>query len=236
MPDPLQRQPEQPPALLSSTSQIAGAAAARCAGGRRMQIIALLRERPRALFELAEAMGVFDHQISGRITDLKRDGVIEATGERRAKPDTNCPADVYRLCRDFEEGIPDPALMPEEEFARLGKPPAPPSSVTPGSQYPATLLIDNQPYDRQELLPQESYPGMPYARRADTGGARLIVRVELVECGGCGKPLKQVIETKGNDPVKTYRCGTPDCNRTWTPLIVHAPGQPKLLAMVMQTH
>lgn len=43
-------------------------------------------------------MEVHDHQISGRITDMKRDGEIEPTGQRKRKPETGCEAEVYRLC------------------------------------------------------------------------------------------------------------------------------------------
>ena len=42
-------------------------------------------------------MEVHDHQVSGRITDLVREGLIERTGDRRQKPATECWAEVYRV-------------------------------------------------------------------------------------------------------------------------------------------
>jgi predicted ArsR family transcriptional regulator len=80
-----------------STSFRAGEVAARSSRRRRQQILSLLAVRPMTLFELAEAIGVHAHQISGRITDLKRDLLITPTGDRRENPATGCKAEVYRL-------------------------------------------------------------------------------------------------------------------------------------------
>ena len=89
---------EDAPLFAFSTSRLAGETAALASRGRRAKILELLRHHgPLALFELAALMQVHDHQISGRITDLKRDGEIEPTGERRKKPETGCEAEVYRL-------------------------------------------------------------------------------------------------------------------------------------------
>ena len=48
-------------------------------------------------FELAEKMGVFDHQISGRFSQMCSDGILYKTGQRRVKLGTNCQAEVYAL-------------------------------------------------------------------------------------------------------------------------------------------
>src|SRR5437868_1973358 len=58
--------------------------------------------------------------------------------------------------------------------------------------YPSTLVIKGDIYDRQGLLPREGYPGIPYARRADTGGQQLLIRVEFIECPACGRQLRQI--------------------------------------------
>ncbi|MCC7352090.1 MAG: hypothetical protein IT446_16135 [Phycisphaerales bacterium] len=51
--------------LFNQTSYQAGMVAARHSGSRKMRILDLLESRPMALWELADAMNVFDHQISG---------------------------------------------------------------------------------------------------------------------------------------------------------------------------
>lgn len=86
------------PPIAKSTSTLAAEAAVRTTSKRRRQILDTIREAgPLSLFELADRLGVHAHQISGRITDLKRDGLIQATGERRINRATGCQADVYRL-------------------------------------------------------------------------------------------------------------------------------------------
>ena len=49
------------------------------------------------MFEIAAHYQWFDHQISGRFTELAADGLIERTGQTRVKPETQCAADVWRL-------------------------------------------------------------------------------------------------------------------------------------------
>lgn len=197
--------------LFDSTSRKAGERAARPAGWRRAKILELLGTLgPSTLFEVAAAMELFDHQISGRFTELSALGVIERTGERRRKPETGCEADVWRLVE---------AKAKEPELAdRLG--------------FPQTLHIGGEVFERGVVLTGEAgdAPGIPYARRADGGGARLNYRVEFVECGGCGKPLKIVVE----GAEKTYRCGTPGCNRVWHLQLVREPGRAEVLALVMK--
>ena len=64
--------------------------------GRRRRIIELLTERPRAIFEISAILGVQQHQIAGRFSELVADGLIERTGETRPTP-SGCQADVYRV-------------------------------------------------------------------------------------------------------------------------------------------
>jgi hypothetical protein len=223
MSDPLQHGGSQPPPLFrpagpaghpasQSTSRLAGEAAALASGSRRAQILDLLEERALAIFEIAALIGVFDHQISGRFSALEADGYIRKTGERRRKPDTDCEAEVYELVRDR-------AAAAIDALAAAG--------------YPPTLVIDGEPYDRQQLLKREGYPGIPYARRADAGGVRLVVRVVMIECEGCGRPLKLVMADDGK--TKLFRCGTTSCNRTWHGATPREPGGNPLLALVMKT-
>jgi hypothetical protein len=95
--------------------------------------------------------------------------------------------------------------------------------------------VDSEPYDRQELLPSESWPGIPYARRADTGGTRLMARVHLIECPNCGKPLRMLTDkeaTRENPRDKRiYQC----CGKTWHLMLTRSPGGLDLLALVMKT-
>jgi len=111
MSDPLQRRGHPPPtpadlpplwqlapAPQRSTDRLAADVAARSAGKRYEQIIKLLTERgPLTLFEICAALGKEKNQLSGRMTELRSDHVIEFTGERRTDPKTGCQAEVYRI-------------------------------------------------------------------------------------------------------------------------------------------
>jgi predicted ArsR family transcriptional regulator len=103
MHDPMMRQsrtvdPTWEDAPLFGTRHAAGQAAARTSGKRRTWIKQLLADRgPMTCFELAAEMNLHDHQISGRITDLLKDGEIERTGQTKRKPETGCLCDIYRL-------------------------------------------------------------------------------------------------------------------------------------------
>jgi hypothetical protein len=211
--------PPDQPNLYPSTSQIAGAQAARKSGSWRVRILDRLRERPSTLWEVAEHYGVPDHTISGRFSELARDLWIEHTGERRPKPGSGCPAEVWRVRGDA------PAPGTPDELERLG--------------YPVTLRIGSELHDRQALLgggEHESWPGIPYARRADAGGVRLTVRVVLFECPGCGGPLFLVEDRDKATPGKLYRCGRSTCGQTWRPVLVQESGRGQVIAMVMERH
>lgn len=56
----------------------------------------------------------------------------------------------------------------------------------------------------------------------------------MIECDGCGRPLKRVEETVAGQRRGVYRCGTPSCNRTWHVCLVREPGQQTTLALVMR--
>src|SRR5947209_6629112 len=84
--------------LWDNTSRKAAEAAARASGSRRVKILNYLREQgPSTIFEVAAHLGLYDHQISGRFSELERDQLIEKSGQRRRKPETECDAEVYRL-------------------------------------------------------------------------------------------------------------------------------------------
>jgi hypothetical protein len=106
MSDPLSRVPAtDPPDLFSILPPIAPtvreesqAAAARSSAERYRQISHLLSERgPLAGWQIAEALGCQLHQISGRLTEMRTNGQIENTGERRKNPRTNTTGEVVRL-------------------------------------------------------------------------------------------------------------------------------------------
>lgn len=80
---------------LRSGSAAAGEVAARISGKRKQRILQLLQERgPLTLWELAEAMSVQVNQISGRLSELKFDGLITTTGLRK-HPVSGVMCDVY---------------------------------------------------------------------------------------------------------------------------------------------
>lgn len=95
--------------------------------------------------------------------------------------------------------------------------------------YPASLVIQGEPYDLQELLPSEGYPAIPYARRTDMGGLRLLARVALIECPRCGRPVVQHVDRDA----KVYRCGNAECP-SWRLRLVNEAGRSPMLAMVWE--
>lgn len=95
-----------PPTLFDApTSEQARRVAAVKAGERYRQVISVLANcGPSCIFEVAQEIGCFDHQISGRFGELEKLGLIRKTGERRTKPATGCTAEVYAIVGDQEAG------------------------------------------------------------------------------------------------------------------------------------
>jgi DNA-binding HxlR family transcriptional regulator len=217
-PPDLQRTGDTPPAgtLFDATSRLAGEAAAKSIGSRREKILRYLTDRgPATLFELAAHYGYYDHQISGRLTELARDGLIERSGERRTKPQTGCVADVWRLTAK--------AADPAKELADL-------------LGYPLSISIPGDGrFQRWTMLERDDAPGVPYVMHEDSAGLRLRYRVALIECDGCGRPVKAVAEQVNGQSRKVYRCGTPGCHSTWHLVNVMPPGGPEMLALVMKS-
>jgi predicted ArsR family transcriptional regulator len=93
------------PTLFDNTSRNAGKVAARMAPSRYHKIMCLLDECGNlAIWQIAEKLKVFDHQISGRFSELTREGLIMYAGRRVIKPGTQCEAETYTLTqlgRDF---------------------------------------------------------------------------------------------------------------------------------------
>ncbi len=207
------QQPSPPPLFQKDTSTAAGATAARFVGQRRQRILQLLRDKgPLALFEIAAILDVGDHHISGRFTELERDGLIKRTGQRRVKPDTGCEAELWAIADDLAAARPDPSAL-EKLADALG--------------YPRELSIDGSPFDRQALGGFDSFPGIPYLRR---GGGETY-RVDLIECPACGRPVRP--DAPRADGRKPYLCTT--CGKTLEPKTLHAPGAPDRLYFLMRT-
>jgi hypothetical protein len=193
------------------TAAGAAMASAAASGSWRAKILRRLDECPSSTWELADYFGVGDNRISGRITGLSQDLYIEPTGERRRNPATNCEADVWRVRRAQPN---DP--RPIEQII--------------DATFPLTLRIDNDLYDRQASLPKESYPGVHYARRADSGGVRQAIRVELLDCPGCSGQLAY-FEDNG---AKKFRCMRPSCQHVWRIKMISEPGKAPTPALVME--
>lgn len=82
---------------IESSREGAGTVAARYAKERYLQILLHLHIHGAAcIFEIAAALGCFDHQISGRFSALTKDGLIFRDGSTRPTP-TGCKADVYQI-------------------------------------------------------------------------------------------------------------------------------------------
>ncbi len=113
MPDPMTRvQAKRPPDLFDllsppaplSTQQLGRVAASRSAAGRYQRITELLTERgPLAGWQIAEAIGCQLHQVSGRLTEMREQGLIEKTGERAKNLRTGVGGEVVRICSQSTE-------------------------------------------------------------------------------------------------------------------------------------
>lgn len=219
MSDPMmQPDPAEPPrgsSLFTSTSRQAGAVAARMVGSRRQRILQLIRDRGSVtIFEAAEAMDLGDNQISGRFSELERDGLIRKSGQRRLKPGTDCQAEVYILADQVEPHALD------QQLDRLG--------------YPPTLTIGGELFDRGVVPEGETLAGIPYSRRADAGGARLHWRVEFVESPCCGRPLIYRPEQIAGQTVKRFACTAPGCKRVYELAVGGEPGRGPFLILVLK--
>jgi hypothetical protein len=91
------------PTLFDSTSEAARKVAAAHASERYAQIAMALANGPACIFEVAQALGCLDHQISGRFGEMEKLGLIHKTGVRRTKPTTGCQASVYAIEGDVED-------------------------------------------------------------------------------------------------------------------------------------
>lgn len=193
-----------PTNLWTSPSRLAGEVAARASDQRRASILSILGEHgPQAIFEIAERLGCHDHQISGRFGELERDMLIKRTGERRIKPTTNCQCDVWALQTRDGPRLPDAAEL-------LG--------------YPASAKIGDDGMFQRSVIHDAEPPGIPYEAMQ---GLRQVIRVEIIECPGCGRFLKFIEKGK-------FGCGTPGCNRIWFAELVTEAGKTPVLALVMK--
>ncbi len=85
---------------LFGTQHAAAAVAATSASCRRGRIMDLLSQFGElSLPEMCGLMNVTPNQISGRVSDLCRDGLIEPTGQVAINRATGCPCSIYRLRR-----------------------------------------------------------------------------------------------------------------------------------------
>lgn len=100
MDGPIQRPDDDAPLFkrpVLGTSHAAGLQAAKKDTSRRARILAILRETGGAtVFEVAAQIGVADHVISGRFTDLARDGEIGLAGACRRHPKSGCLCEVWK--------------------------------------------------------------------------------------------------------------------------------------------
>lgn len=91
------------PSLFDSTSIEAGRAAAKISGQRCIEILGKLKEAGSdglCIFEIALMLGLLDHKISGRFSQLEKRLAIRKTGRRRQKPDNGKSAEVYEITID----------------------------------------------------------------------------------------------------------------------------------------
>lgn len=232
MPDPLQQPDEPKGSLWSSTRRQAGDIAARFSSQRHRQILDTLAPHDQlTMFEVAERLKCFVHQISGRFGELEAAGLIEKTGYRR-KNESGRECEVYRIKPEWKR---DP-LRPEAS--------GPPDPSAPQLQargfYTETLILsgdDGGTFDISPILGEDDLPGVPYSRRMgpDKRNGGETWRLEPVSCPGCGAPLRMTIESHAGKQTKKFRCGTAKCNRTWELATAKSPGGQDILVTVMKT-
>jgi len=207
------------------TLTLAGQVAAGTTELRYRQILEALSTGPKTCFEIARDIGVQKNQISGRFSELAAERLIERTGRRRNDPETSCAADVWTIASrpDLQQ------LSDREVGARIS------DQVTDAAGFPNRITLSAEPYDRQPATSEAQLdsPIREYTRAADKVGAGLAlsVRLALLRCPLCGSPLRKSGELqRDGQPVKQYRCRTPECP-TWEPILLPASG---LLALVVR--
>ncbi len=102
--------------------------------------------------------------------------------------------------------------------------------------FPICVRIEDANYDRQPMLPRESYPGVPYAC-ADARALRREIRIEIIECPGCGGPLRMQVESGGSGvegKKPQFSCGNVNCGRVWKCRTLNESGKAPMLALVME--
>lgn len=179
----------------NTTSDIAAENVAPKVGSQKAEILRVLAEAGDgglATFEVLDRLGRDMHCGIQRFSELVRDGLIEATGERRIRPETGNPCEVYRL-RKVGPKPPDPALE---------------------AGYPETLTIDGAAFVRSPPNDDQTIPGFAYAR---AHGLSVIYRVVLAVCPGCKRPLKVITDTDSGQPKKKMICGTDGCRAVYSP-------------------
>lgn len=245
------RQDTSPVSLFdTSTRAKAAAVAIDRIPQRYAQILDELRRHgPQTLFEIASKLGVFDHQISGRFTELKAQGLIESTGQTRRKPATGCECEVYQLKAEIPAalmadalGYPPELTLDGERWQReLADLPMDPCSaggtgvspVSPAPAAPSSL--------RRSVAPSlpSSLPGCTYSRRVDPGqpGHRQRIQVVFLRCPNCGAPLKHVGQTtRDGRTIKQFSCGGKDCRSILEPAFARPTGASDQLALVQRTY
>jgi hypothetical protein len=214
------------------TRDSARQAAEQSAPTRCAQILRLLQDQPRTLWEIAQRLGVHEHQISGRLTELTKLGKITPTAMTRPNPRTGQSATVYTL---------SPEQSPIDHSAAMGYPDylSLPSFVVPPSGGPSAPGLDR--YQRDGGSDQDGIPGVSYSRRDTPDGPaniRQAIRVALIPCPHCGATLKKIgqIEINGK-PTSQFRCGarTPNCQLTYTIQLPQVPGGPTIPVLVATT-
>ncbi|HET7583557.1 MAG TPA: ArsR family transcriptional regulator [Gemmatimonadaceae bacterium] len=65
------------------------------------RVVALLRESPRTVDDLARELELTDNAVRSHLSHLERDGLVEPTGVRRS-PGAGKPATIYRLVPEVE--------------------------------------------------------------------------------------------------------------------------------------
>jgi len=200
-------------APLFGTRHAAAAVAARNVPRRYAQIMDVLRQRgPSAIFQIAAVLGVLDHQIAGRFGEMEKAGLIRRSGRSVVKPATGCACELYELVTAHE-------------------PPSPTSgaALAQAIGYPTEIRLEDGIYHLAAPDSTDSAPGHEYLRFTEGDRPRMSIRVAMILCPACGSPLSA-------GPDKVCRCPGPCPGaKGWRPKLLHIPGHPDLLAILLES-
>lgn len=73
---------------------------------KRAKVYGIILERPSTLFELCDSLNWPVNRVSGRVTELSKNGLIVDSGSRRINPNSGKSGIVWETKKDKNNGMP----------------------------------------------------------------------------------------------------------------------------------